>query len=115
MRLVGPLAATAALALVVPAHADARSVGTVAGAIHAVVRAVTEEGGNVVYEGVPQVHCRHTAPSRYGCSFYNLTRRLAGRASVTYSHHHYYVGEAAYEAPPEYIPLPETCTLTGNC
>ncbi len=76
--------------------------GTVAGAVHAVVHAVAEEGGNAVYYGKPQVHCRPTAPSHFGCSFFNVTRHLGGRVTVTYSHRHYYVGEPRYEAPREY-------------
>jgi hypothetical protein len=117
MRLVGLLAATAALVIVVPAQAARRGSkgGTVAGAMHAVVHAVAEEGGSAVYEETPQVRCRHTTPSRFGCSFYNLTRRLAGRVSVSYSHHHYYVGEPVYEPPPEYVPVPPICSLTPGC
>jgi len=86
--------------LVYPSTAAAD--GTVAGAVHAVVQAVAEEGGSAVYYGTPQVHCRHTAPSHFGCSFFNVTRHLGGRVTVTYSHRHYYVGEPRYEAPREY-------------
>jgi hypothetical protein len=76
--------------------------GTAEGAVHAVVQAITEEGGSAVYYGTPQVHCRHTTPSHFGCSFFNVTRHLGGRVTVTYSHRHYYVGEPRYEAPREY-------------
>lgn len=72
------------------------------GAVHAVIHAVAEEGGNVVYQGTAQVHCRRIAPKRFGCSFLNLTRSLPGRATVSWSHGHYYVGEARYERPPTY-------------
>jgi hypothetical protein len=87
-------------ALVFPSTAAAG--GTAAGAVHAVARAIAEEGGSAVYYGTPQVHCRLTAPSRFGCSFFNVTRHLGGRVTVTYSHRHYYVGEPRYEAPREY-------------
>ena len=88
--------------LVFPATAAAGGSGTAAGAVHAVVQAIAEEGGSAVYYGTPQVHCRPTAPSRFGCSFFNVTRHLGGRVTVTYSHRHYYVGEPRYEAPREY-------------
>lgn len=101
--------------LAMPASVAA-SGGTVAGAVHAVVRAVAEEGGSAVYYGAPQVHCRHTTPSRFGCSFFNLTRQRGGRVTVTYSHRHYYVGEARYEPSPEYVPVPKACDITpGGC
>lgn len=95
LSLVVPLAL-----LVFPATAAAG--GTAAGAVHAVVQAIAEEGGSAVYYGTPQVHCRQTARSRFGCSFFNVTRHLGGRVTVTYSHRHYYVGEPRYEAPREY-------------
>jgi hypothetical protein len=105
----------AALAVAFPGVAYARGPSTT-GAINAVIRAVAEEGGNVVYYGTPQVRCRHTTPSHFGCSFFNLTRQLGGRVSVVWSHGHYYVGEPRYEAPPEYIPLPKPCDITpGGC
>ena len=89
--------------------------GTVAGAVHAVIHAVAEEGGNVVYYGAPQVHCRRTVPSHFGCSFFNLTRHLGGRVTVTYSHRHYYVGEPRYEAPREYGSPTMPCDQLSGC
>lgn len=95
------LSLVALLALLVfPSTAAAG--GTVAGAVRAVVHAVAEEGGDAIYYGTPQVHCRHTTPSHFGCSFFNVTRHLGGRVTVTYSHRHYYVSEPRYEAPREY-------------
>ncbi len=87
---------------------------TVNGAVHAVVRAVAEEGGTAIYYGTPQVHCRRTAPSRFGCSFLNLTRGRSGRVSVSYIHRHYFVGEPRYEqrSQPSYEPL---CGTVYNC
>jgi hypothetical protein len=112
-RLTLTLATVFSLAM--PASVAA-SGGTVAGAVHAVVRAVAEEGGSAVYYGTPQVHCRRTVPSHFGCSFFNLTRHLGGRVTVTYSHRHYYVGEPRYEAPRQYTPLPKPCDITpGGC
>ena len=79
------------------APSSALAAGSVAGATQAVVRAVAEEGGNAIYYGIPQVHCRHTAPSKFGCSFFNLNRHLGGRVTVTFTRGHYYVGEPRYE------------------
>jgi hypothetical protein len=90
--------------LALPSSAAANS--SVSGATHAVIRAVAEEGGTVVYYGTPQVHCRRIASSRFGCGFFNLTRGLGGRVTVTYSRRHYYVGEPRYERPREYGPVP---------
>lgn len=111
MRRLG-IIITTTIALVLPAPAIAK--GTVAGATHAVVRAVAEEGGSAVYYGTPQVHCRLTVPSRFGCSFLNLTRGRSGRVSVSYRHGHYYVGEPRYEqrSPPPYEPL---CGTAYTC
>jgi hypothetical protein len=92
------------LMLTVPSSAIAA--GSVSGATQAVVHAVAEEGGNAVYYGTPQVHCRHTTPSRFGCSFFNLKRDLGGRVTVTYRHRHYYVGEPRYEQPHYLGPVP---------
>jgi hypothetical protein len=104
LAAVKRLALSAVLtALAVPSTALASP--SVHGAIHAVVEAVAEEGGNTVAYGVPQVHCRLIAPSRFGCSFLNLRRSRDGRVTVTYRRGHYYVGEARYEPPPEYVPL----------
>jgi len=86
--------------------ASAVAAGSVSGATHAVISAVAEEGDTVVYYGTPQVHCRHIAPSRFGCSFFNVTRGLGGRVTVTYSHRHYYVSEPSYEKPREYGLVP---------
>lgn len=99
--------------LVFPSTAAAG--GTAAGAVHAVVHAIAEEGGNVVYYGTTQVHCRPTAPSRFGCSFFNITRHLGGRVTVTYAHRHYYVGEPRYEAPREYGGPAMPCYQQGGC
>lgn len=96
MRRLGGIAA---LACVLALPAGAFAAGSVIGAVHAVVRAVAEEGGSTVYLGTPQVRCRHTLPSRFGCQFFNLSRRLGGRVSVVYAHGHYYVSEPAYERP----------------
>jgi len=70
------------------------------------------------------VRCRPVAPSRFGCSF---TRRkylssggsfnTNGRATVSYIHRHYYVGEPRYEqhhvAP--YVPILPPCVNLGTC
>lgn len=88
--------------------ASAALAPSVNGAIYAVIRAVAEEGGNVVYYEEPQVHCRRIAPKRFGCSFLNLIRSLPGRTTVTWAHGHYFVGEARYERRErerEYVPL----------
>jgi hypothetical protein len=102
MKRLSLLALLTMLAL--PSSAAASS--SVSGATHAVILAIAEEGGTVVYYGAPQVHCRRIAPSRFGCSFFNVTRGLGGRVTVTYSHRHYYVGEPRYERPREYGPVP---------
>lgn len=94
------LVTTVLVMLMVPSSAVAA--GSVSGATQAVVHAVAEEGGNAVYYGTPQVHCRHTAPSKFGCSFFNLKRDLGGRVTVTYTRGHYYVGEPRYE-PSHYL------------
>jgi hypothetical protein len=108
------LSLMALLALLVFPSAAAAG-GTVSGAVHAVVRAVAEEGGTAVYNGTPQVRCRSIAPSRFGCSFFNLTRHLGGRVTVTYSHRRYYVGEPRYEKPREYAGPAMPCYQPSGC
>jgi hypothetical protein len=113
-RMKGLIFGVALVTLTLPSTALAA--GTVSGATHAVVNAIAEEGGNAVYYGTPQVHCRRTTPSHFGCSFFNLTRELGGRVTVTYMHGHYYVGEPRYEAPREYGPVNKPCDITpGGC
>lgn len=99
IKWLGSAAILALLAFPSTAAAGA----TVTGAVHAVIHAVAEEGGNVVYYGTPQVHCRRTTPSHFGCGFFNVTRGLGGRVTVNYTHSHYHVSEPRYEAPREYF------------
>jgi hypothetical protein len=99
---------------VLPAIAVARA--SVSGAVRAVEHAVAEEGGTVMYYGTPQVRCRRTLPSRFSCSFLNITRNsLAGRVNVLYTHRHYYVSEAIYEEPRELGSPRMPCYQANGC
>jgi hypothetical protein len=99
---------------------SAEAAGTASAAGRALVRAVKEEGHGVAVE----VHCRATAPSRFGCSFDRReylssggSFNTKGRATVTYTHRRYYVGEPRYEqhqAAP-YVPNPAPCRYEGGC
>jgi hypothetical protein len=96
------LAAAAILAFAVAATpAGASRSPTTAGAVHAVAAAVREEGGTVYWYGTAQVHCRRTTPNHFGCQFLKILNAEGGgqhgRATVTYSHGHYYVGEPRWE------------------
>lgn len=102
-------------ALALPATASAGA--SVSGAVHAVEHAVAEEGGTVMWYGTPYVRCRRTLPAHFSCSFNNFNRGgLGGRVNVLYTHRHYYVSEAVYEAPREYGPIHKPCDITpGGC
>jgi hypothetical protein len=111
------LATTAVLGFAgIAPPADAISRATVTGAVHAVIRAVAEEGGTVMYDSTPQVHCRRTLPSRFGCSFLNIARdSLGGRVNVVYKHRHYFVSEAIYEEPRELGSPRMPCYQASGC
>jgi hypothetical protein len=91
---------------------SALAAGSANGAVHAVIRAIAEEGGSAVYEGAPQVQCRRTGPAKFGCTFLDLRRSRHGRVTVTYSHRHYFVGEPRLEPSREYQPL---CGTAYSC
>jgi hypothetical protein len=108
-RLVAPLILLAGVA----PPAGALAGGTISGANHAVVHALREESEAQTFTAT--AHCRFTGPSRFGCSFVATTLEegfpcetcpggvqppwefsRTGRVGVTYTHHHYYVGEPRY-------------------
>jgi hypothetical protein len=105
MRTIPALAMLAMLVLPVSASAD----GTVAGAKRAVIRAMREEG-----DTISQTRCRRTAPSRFGCHFYDTTRRAAASVTVTYIRRRYYVGEVRFHFP-RITPLPRPFTVSDTC
>jgi hypothetical protein len=120
-RMKGLIFGAALVTLTLPSTALAA--GTVSGATHAVIRAITEERGSPSYWRT-QASCRSTAPSRFGCSFSSTVAEgpyagdagPSGRVTVTYTHRHYYVGEPRYNAPREYGPIHKPCDITpGGC
>lgn len=105
MKLAAAVTVLALLAL----PFSAAAAGTASGAKHAVVHAMHEEG-----DTISETRCRQTAPSRFSCSFDDVTRQSPGQVTVTYTHHRYYVGEPRFHPAPS-TPPRSPCGVYYTC